>query len=264
MTCGTIPATMPDQTDLQKRIRERMDELGTNAARAALDAGLKKDAIRDILRGRTQSPRAVNAAAIARALQWTVEDLLEGPVQSNGRSHTGLSIATTRGEVEVRGEIYAGDWNPSPDWPKAQRYAATLPRSRKYPRAEGMVAYEVSDRSCDRLCDEGGLIFAAPLEGASLKWGDHVVIETTRAGLTERRVASVSVTPDGDLVLTTPTSARALQETAVIPRGDGASGLHDRARRYGPDSAAAAIDYRPEPDDETVITGLVMGWLTAK
>jgi hypothetical protein len=50
------------------------------------------------------------------------------------------------------------------------------------------------------------------------------------------------MTPEGALVFITPTDAHALQETVVISRARSDGGLHDRARRYGPDSAAAAID----------------------
>ena len=63
-------------TPLARRIKERMEKLGLNQRSAALKAGLKEDAIRNVLRGRSQSPRGKTLSAIAEALNWSIEELL--------------------------------------------------------------------------------------------------------------------------------------------------------------------------------------------
>lgn len=65
--------TMPP---LARRIKDRIEQLGLNPRKAALDAGLQEDAIRNILRGRSQSPRGKTLAAIAVALDWSIQELL--------------------------------------------------------------------------------------------------------------------------------------------------------------------------------------------
>ncbi len=63
---------------LIRRIEARLKELGSNAYRAAVEAGLKRDAIRNVLRGKSENPRRDTLENVARALKWTVNDLLAG------------------------------------------------------------------------------------------------------------------------------------------------------------------------------------------
>lgn len=61
---------------LNERIRARMSELGTNATNAALDSGLGKTAVRDILSGKTKSPTIETLGRLAFTLKCTVSYLL--------------------------------------------------------------------------------------------------------------------------------------------------------------------------------------------
>lgn len=63
-------------TPLARRIKDRLEILGLNARSAALKAGLKEDAIRNVLRGRSESPRGKTLSAIAEALSLPIEELL--------------------------------------------------------------------------------------------------------------------------------------------------------------------------------------------
>lgn len=65
---------------LQKRINERLKALGLSATAASVEAGLSKDAIRNILRGTSESPRDITLRKLAKVLQCT-PDYLTG--QSN-------------------------------------------------------------------------------------------------------------------------------------------------------------------------------------
>lgn len=63
---------------LAKRLRNRMAELGLNPTSTASKAGLERDYIRDILRGRVASPGADKLRKVADALDTSVDWLLEG------------------------------------------------------------------------------------------------------------------------------------------------------------------------------------------
>lgn len=73
---------------LKKRIRKRLREIGSNPARASVEAGLGKDYLRDIMRGKKTSISAEAAIALAGVLQCNVGWLLtgEGPVAVSARS----------------------------------------------------------------------------------------------------------------------------------------------------------------------------------
>ena len=62
---------------LADRIRDRLKELEKSARRASIDGGLTPDAIRNVLRNKSQNPRRDTLDGIARGLDWTLEALLE-------------------------------------------------------------------------------------------------------------------------------------------------------------------------------------------
>lgn len=88
-------------TPLAERLRDRMFEVGTNPARAALDSGLGIDYVRDILRGKVKSPSAEALAAIAKTLDCSMAYLHSGeggPPSPGGRGTAG---STPRGPLAI-------------------------------------------------------------------------------------------------------------------------------------------------------------------
>ena len=65
-------------TPLARRIKERLDKLGLNPRSAAFKAGLKEDAIRNVLRGRSVSPRGKTLCAIAEVVEAAKADIEGG------------------------------------------------------------------------------------------------------------------------------------------------------------------------------------------
>ncbi len=61
---------------LAAEIRHRMSALGLNPKRLSLSAGLNETYVRDIMKGRTRSPRTDTLGKIARALGCSRADLL--------------------------------------------------------------------------------------------------------------------------------------------------------------------------------------------
>lgn len=91
---------------LKKRVKERLDALGLNALQAAKKAGLGESYVRDILRGRTLSPNAVNLGKLADALQTTPSELMG---REMGES-TIRPVAAKVGGVKVLGRVAANTW----------------------------------------------------------------------------------------------------------------------------------------------------------
>jgi len=61
---------------LGEEVHRRMGELGLNAKRLSLAAGLNETYVRDIMRGRTRNPRTDSLGKLARALGCARADLL--------------------------------------------------------------------------------------------------------------------------------------------------------------------------------------------
>ncbi len=64
-------------TPLQKQLNTRIQNMRIPVRQLEREAGLKANAITNILRGESKKPSAESLVAIARVLECTVEDLLE-------------------------------------------------------------------------------------------------------------------------------------------------------------------------------------------
>jgi len=170
--------------------------------------------------------------------------------------------------IPVIGTVEAGAWRDVPDWPPERQYPLTLPRAAKYRAAAGGFAVEVRDKSCDRAYGEDSVLICARPEtlGRGLRFGDRVVTDIVSDGKIERRCMTVTVTPEGDIVLTAPTSDKHLQTTAMIHRGAAnPDGMRDGQALYGRPSSidpAAEIPYEPREGDDARIIGIVIGAIT--
>ena len=67
---------MPEKTVLVRNIERFMDERGANPASLAAMAGLNPTGVRDILLGKSQSPRHSTVEKIAEALGVSVYELI--------------------------------------------------------------------------------------------------------------------------------------------------------------------------------------------
>lgn len=75
---------MTDQ-ELTERIRSRLAELRRSPVTAAVNAGLERTYLLDLLKGRKKSIKRDNYPKIAAALDWNVVQMLnEGPVTTDG------------------------------------------------------------------------------------------------------------------------------------------------------------------------------------
>lgn len=86
LICGKLPGKRggrvsewspgPNATVLQRRIHERMIASGSNSFRLATEAGLGRDFVRDLFRGKVKSPSALSLSRLAKALKTSSDYLL--------------------------------------------------------------------------------------------------------------------------------------------------------------------------------------------
>jgi SOS-response transcriptional repressor LexA len=110
-----------EMSPLAFRIQERCDALGISVRGAAKDAGLGFSTIRNILEGRSKSPRTDTIAKIAPVLKTTEAWLLKGegdpapnfksknPVETRLFNHT-EALSVEQIELPILGVVEAGAW----------------------------------------------------------------------------------------------------------------------------------------------------------
>ncbi|MBX9455878.1 MAG: helix-turn-helix domain-containing protein [Rhizobium sp.] len=96
-----------------KRIQSRLDELGKNPSSVALEAGLGRSSVRDILLGRVKNPRIDTIRKIAGPLQCTV-DYLTGESDDPGEYSIADRYWFMDGGLGIPHKIEAGVFRPKP------------------------------------------------------------------------------------------------------------------------------------------------------
>lgn len=167
---------------LADRIKERLRILGITPQEASVAAGLNKDAIRNILRGKSLSPRGITLNAIAKALQCSAEWL-----------HTGSEEA----EPDA----------PPPDPPQLEVVRASVTADNDFPVYAAVEA------------GEGDVIFSAePIEWVKRP---EPLFRIDRAFALLVAGDSMSpVYEDGDMVLVHPTKPPRAGRDIVLTKSD--------------------------------------------
>ena len=187
------------------RIRERLSVVGKTAAGASLEAGLSRDAIRNILRGLSMNATTNTMMRLAKVLDCSIEYLAgldpnSGPGPAIGRP----GIEPQFEFLPVLHEVGAGYWLEAPSGATGeygpvgtnQRYAGF---SQWLERVIGTGA--------DSHFQAGELTHVVDAEATGYKplVGDHVIVERWVGGLTERSIRLVQSGRDGVLSLVCPT-----------------------------------------------------------
>lgn len=187
-------------TALTTRLRERLALLDISPTAAAERAGLNRGAIRDILDGKTSSPRLKTLAAIAAVLGTSVH-YLTGEVDDDRPS----SPESGDAEVPVIGTAAADVFRADDHGAQAAR-TIRVPRSSAHPHAHhrAVIAGDNSmDAAQPRPITEGTIACLIDLEDADL------LVESGKIYLVERH------TPDG-LVERSLRACRASRTTIVF------------------------------------------------
>lgn len=167
-------------TELKDRVFERLEALRLKPQRASLDAGLHKDAVRDILRGKSSAPSHATLAALAAVLKCTPEWLTLGNTAvSDRRPGDDLRVGAAR--LAVKFEAGAGYWRDSAE--PRNLGSGLVQASDEY---EGFDQWleRVLGRGFDQEYPEGTLVHV--VEPAAIshapRAGDHVILSIYRDG----------------------------------------------------------------------------------
>lgn len=179
---GHIPSM-----ELSSKVRELMAARGLNPYSTAAKAGLQEDTVRDILRGKTKDPGASKILKLARALETSVEVLMDDAPQFSGQHAEEI-------ELPVAYVCAAGVWKEVDELAQA---APRMEPAAYIPAYAGWRQWleEIEGDSIDKLIPPGALIHVVDTQqmGYEPTSGDLVVVERSRAGgfIRERTVKQV-------------------------------------------------------------------------
>jgi transcriptional regulator with XRE-family HTH domain len=200
--------------DLADRIDRRLKKVGMSARAASLEAGLSDAFVRNILKGKSQSPRAENFEALARVLRTTSTWLLKGegpeepdvlrePLPSGDSTIEDLPSRGSFRFAKVDGPVQAGAFLALEAFDDDLGEVVSAPRDPVFPFAR-QRAYRVKGDSMNQALpspmNDGDIIICAVWEDLGLEPRDglNVVVQQTTADgqLRERSVKELKVFPD--------------------------------------------------------------------
>jgi len=162
---------------LKNRVRDRLQTLGKTARAASLDAGLHPDTIRNVLRERSKQPRADSLMKLARALDCSMDWLIDAPPATAPVGLWETPEAPSRAEMP-RDVPVLGTAAGSPHG-AFQVDACPIDFVRRPPGIGGArdiyALYVVGDSMSPRF-EEGELIYVS--ERRPTRVGDYVVVQT--------------------------------------------------------------------------------------
>lgn len=182
--------------DIASRIQARLRQLELSANAASLRAGLPRDAIRDIIAGKSRNPRADTLLKIAAALEIDPAYLLDPNHETGGVS----PLAEGEVALPIRYEVAAGAWMAHDDLreePYGFSAALRLPEYERW----GQWLERVRGDSMNRLVPDGSLVHVVDAVGMGYapRHDDLVVVIRTRAqgAFIERSMKQISFGPSG-------------------------------------------------------------------
>lgn len=225
---------------LKERILERMTALEMNPSSVALEAGLSRSAVRDILSGKAKNPGMHTIHSIARVLKCTDDYLMGFSDEKYYAEATDILIDAPARWSDSSGTLEAGvfrqslvnDHDTPPDWdpfgsddPKVVRRQRKPLRSRRRYIGRDLYLYIVGDGSLDEAAILKGdfvTVFHDPSgEGMEFKEGKIVVVSHRVPGLDAEELSGRVVTKrDGKPTLVTASSRGHFAPIQVVEAGD--------------------------------------------
>ena len=180
---------------ISDRITDRLQALGLTPNAASVKAGLPRDAVRDILQGKSRHPRADTLLKLARALECDLSYLLDQEELSSD-----LHAPKREIELAIRHEVAAGTWLAKDDQQSEHLGVGIGLPSKRFEKARQWLE-RVRGDSMNRLIPDGALAHVIDVRDFKFRarHDDLVVVERTRAqgAFVERTIKQVALTPDG-------------------------------------------------------------------
>lgn len=224
---------------LKARIRERMEALDMNPSSVALEAGLSRSAVRDILSGKAKNPGMMTVHAIARVLKCSDNYLMGFSDEKHYAEATDILIDVLARRGDSSGTLEAGVFRQYIGWgdtfPGNDPFESDPPHVRRRERrpmnsprryiGRDLYLYIMGDNSLDELSilkDDILIAFHdASGEGMHFQEGKIFVVSHRVEGLDAIELSARVVRKrDGKPVLTTASSHALLAPIIVSEKGD--------------------------------------------
>jgi transcriptional regulator with XRE-family HTH domain len=201
---------------LKDRITSRMQALGKNPSSVALEAGLGRSAVRDILSGKAKNPGFITISAIARALDCSSQYLMGDMEEVHAYEADDILISIDARTSEISGLLEAGVFrqvlSDTNDDPFAEHTFMSREQRKRFTRLEkipfrskrrfigrDLYLYEMGDSSMDRIHIAKGDLLTAVLDPHSpqinLQPGMIVVASRGAAGIGAEELSARIVEP---------------------------------------------------------------------
>lgn len=238
----------------QERVRKRLQELGKKPIPAAVEAGLGRDFISDIVAGRKLSVQGAKLPQLARALECETAYLTdpdyrpEGapspapaePVSDNpgrqldleqlrsflrdrDRPRTVVQAIQRLRPIErslpVLGSVAAGVWTDAVARERVDALEWIHIDVQGYERAS-LYVLKVVGNSMNMVYPAGRYVIVAPVAEAGLREGDHVIVERTKVDVVETTCKELVM--EGGRVALWPRSYDENFQTPIYLSGDDA------------------------------------------
>jgi len=198
---------------LVDNLRMRMKAQNKSATMLSRQAGLNQTAVRDILSGRSRSPRANTLEKLAKALQCRAVDLMEPYTPSKSPL-----IAA----VPIIGAVEAGVWKDAVSWPESDWIYTPIPIDDRF-NGLSRFGLQVRGASMDQVYQEGDIVIVTPmieLQEMPVS-GRRYVIYRHKDGEIEATLKEYFVDDDGVAWLLPKSNHPAHQAPIKLDDGDG-------------------------------------------
>lgn len=192
---GSAVAGIIPRMAIADRIADRLRALGITPNAASVKAGLPRDAVRDILQGKSKHPRADTLLKLAGALECELGFLLDQEEMSSD-----LIAPKREIPLPIRYEVAAGTWLARDDNQLESFGIGEALPSKLFADARQWLE-RVRGDSMNRLIPDGALAHVVDIRDFKFRarHDDLVVVERTRAqgAFVERTIKQVALTPEG-------------------------------------------------------------------
>lgn len=221
---------------LQSRLAERLELLKLKPAPLAKTLGLSDSFIRDILRGKTKSPRADSFEKLAAALETTADYLL-GKTDSPSILAPAVAISGPRpvfaGDVQAGRFLAVDEFNQDPDgvpeWVLSQPQYAQVRQYAWRARGDSMDKAGIHDGMWIVGADAADFIDRY----GDIESGELVVVERTRFQGAERELTVKEVRFYRDRYELHPNSSNPEHKPIIVPHDHSVSGDGEEVKIIG-------------------------------
>lgn len=212
-------------TTLSDRLKHRLEVLDKSPIAASEEAGLGRDYVRDVIRGKKESISATAAPKLARVLQCSVEWLLTGDGEENfdPPAEPAPAIEPFSGGIRYGGVVEAGAFRETdPFNQEGELRMIPLAPDPRYPVA-AQFAFEVSGNSMDKANMLPGMYVQAVeihtwerIHGEP-RDGRFVIVSRSRNGGPEREITVKQLRIYRDRLELVPHSSDEKHKPLVFP-----------------------------------------------